>query len=217
MRSETGGFGRRSSEQTVVLERYLRGWRSVNAEIRSLASVSRSLNSALAVAALITAAPTSVSKHGALSDPATPECERAVVHERAQDGLRTPRTQIAGNRTTVFSSAPVGTTLITVAAASTPTCSPPPTPRSSTPRVSDLVAQLVYVAAQCAQAAARARAARSATRALRARSLARRFRPTAARSGAAVDIACVARSFLSRRHSVAGEIIVLLLLSLLID
>ena len=185
------------SEQNA---RYLR-WQNVNAELRIAGDLHRSLRSALAVAALIAAAPTSTPEHGTLSDPATPECERAVIQQRARGGFRTPRAQKSGNRTAVFGSTPIGATLNTVAAASTPTYSPPPTtPRSSAPRVSDLVAQLVYVAAQRVQAAARARAARAATHALRARSLARRFRPTATRSGAATDVARIVRSYLARRH-----------------
>ena len=134
------------SEQNGALVRYLR-WQNVNAELRIAGDLHRSLRSTLAVAALFTAAPTSTPEHGTLSDPATPECDRAVIHQRARDGFRTPRAKKTGNRTAVFGSAPIGATLITVAAASTPAYSPPPTPRSSTPRVSDLVVQLVYVAA----------------------------------------------------------------------
>ena len=105
----------RPSEQNGVIARYLR-WRSVNAEIQVVASVHRSRHSTLAVAALIATAPTSTSEHGALSDPATSECERTVIHQRTRDGFRTPRTQISGNCATVFGSAPFGATLISLAA-----------------------------------------------------------------------------------------------------
>ena len=68
-----------SPEQGDVLGQHLR-WRSVHAKINACAIVHRNLHSTLAVvAALITAAPTSTPEHGTLSDPATPECERAVI------------------------------------------------------------------------------------------------------------------------------------------
>ena len=57
------------------------------------------------------------------------------------------------------------------------------------PRVADLRRQLEFAAAQRVQAAARGREARVATRAVRARSIARRFRPTSTRSGAATHVA----------------------------
>ena len=189
----------RSSEQGDVLRRYLR-WRSVNAQILQIAFVHHNLHSTLTVAALITAASASTPEHGALPHPASPECDRAVIQQRARDGFRTPRAQKSQDRTAIFGSTPSSSTLITVAAASTPTYSPPPTPRSSTPRVSDLRTQLRNVSAARIAALARGRAARKVARDARSLSLARRFRPTATRSGAATDIARVARSFLSRRH-----------------
>ena len=72
------------SEQNGVLARYLR-WQNVNAELRIAGELHRNLHSALTVAALITAAPASTLEHGALSNSATPECERAVIHQRARD------------------------------------------------------------------------------------------------------------------------------------
>ena len=68
------------------------------------------------------------------------------------------------------------------------------------PRVAGLRRQLEFAAAQRAQAAARGRAARVTTRAVHARSIARRFRPTPTRSGAATHIARIVRSYLARRH-----------------
>ena len=130
-------------------------------------------------------------------DPAIPEKKKVEMLRalREHAHLRTPKSQkefvnsirsaMAGERLT----ADVGTMPIVL-----PRRSPP------TPRISDLVAQLQYVAAQRVQSAARARAARLAARALRARSLAHRFRPTPTRSGAAIDIARVARSHLARRR-----------------
>ena len=99
-------------------------------------------------------------------------------------------------------SAPDGAAPISAAAASTPMSSPPPKCRSPTrsPRVADARRQLEFVAAQRVQAAARGRAARVAARALRARSIARRFRPTPTRSGAATHVARTVRSYLARRH-----------------
>ena len=99
-----------------------------------------------------------------------------------------------------FRLTPSSSTLITVAAASTPTYSPPPTPRSSTLRVSDLRTQLRNVAAARIAALVRGRAARKVAHDARSLWVARRFRATPLRSIAATDIARVARSFLSRRH-----------------
>ena len=110
----------RSTEQADVLRRYLR-WRSVNAQIAQIASVHNDKFSTLAVAALITAAPTSTPESGALPHPASPECDRAVIQQRARVGFRTPRAPKSGNRNPVFGSTPSSSTLITVAAASTPT------------------------------------------------------------------------------------------------
>ena len=182
-----------------VIRGYLR-WCSVNAQLNACASVHNGNFSTLAVAALITAAPTSTPEHGTLPHPASPECERAVIQQRGRDGFRTPRAQTTQNRTAVFGSTSSSSALITVAAASTPTYSPPPPPRSSTLRVSDLRAQLYNVAAARIAALARGRAARAVAHDARSLSLARRFRATPLRSIAATDIARVARSFLSRRH-----------------
>ena len=189
----------RSSEQGDVLRRYLR-WRSVNSQISQIAFMHHNLHSTLTVAALITAASASMPEHGALPHPASPECDRAVIQQRARVGFRTPRAPKSGNRNPVFGSTPSSSTLITVAAASTPAYSPHPEPRSSTPRVSDLRTQLRNVAAARIAALVRGRAARKVAHDARSLWVARRFRATPLRSIAATDIARVARSFLSRRH-----------------
>ena len=127
-------------------------WRDVRAEIRLYATKKRVRRQQAAAVAgetpiTVDAAPTPLGspplnrRSSALGE--------APVHERARGGLHAPRTQPVGNRNAVFGSAPAGATPITVTAASTPTRSPPQAPRLSTPRVSDLRAQLVYVAAQC--------------------------------------------------------------------
>ena len=119
-------------------------------------------------------------------------------HSLRKKLLYSPRTQQFLVHSTT--SAPDGAALITAAATSTPMTSPPPKYRSSAPLISGVRAQLCNMAASRIAALARGRAARKVARGARSISLARRFRPTATRSGAAVDIARVARSFLSWRH-----------------
>ena len=69
----------RSPEQGGVLRRRYLRWRSANAQINAACASVRSCNSTLTDAALITAASASTPEHSTLSDPATPECERAVI------------------------------------------------------------------------------------------------------------------------------------------
>ena len=101
-------------------------------------------------------------------------------------------------------SAPDGAALITTAAVLTPMTSPPRKYRSSAPLISGVRAQLYKIAASRIAALARGRAARKVARDARSLSLTRRFRPTATRSGAAVDIARVFWSYLARRRCRRG-------------
>ena len=119
-------------------------------------------------------------------------------HSLRKELLYSPRTQQFLVHSTT--SAPDGAALITAAAASTPMTSPPPKYRSSAPLISGVRAQLCNMAASRIAALARGRAARKVARGARSISLARRFRPTATRSGAAVGIARLARSYLARRR-----------------